>query len=125
MTIGVIFMARQPAIAVSTLAALIESGAAPVILDVRSQREFVSGHVPGALHIPVWAVWFRASELSPFRRAPLIVYCGHGPRAHFAGTILRVLGFRQVRYLRGHMSQWKRAGFPREIGLSADDLARS
>ena len=93
----------------------IESGAAPVILDVRSRAEFARGHVPGARHIPFWRVSRRIGELSVPGDAELVVYCGHGPRAGMAGRALRRKGFTRIAYLDGHFSQWRSAGFREEV----------
>jgi rhodanese-related sulfurtransferase len=41
---------------------------------------------------------------------PLVVYCGHGPRAYMAGSALRRLGFTQITYLAGHMTRWIKEG---------------
>lgn len=84
------------------------------ILDVRSRREFDSGHVPGARHVPFWAVPFRASKVISSRSEPVTVYCGHGPRAWMAKAVLRAAGFRHVRLLKGHMRAWIKAGKPLE-----------
>jgi rhodanese-related sulfurtransferase len=92
----------------------IESGAAPLILDVRSRLEFAKGHVPGAHHIPFWRVSRQIDELSIPRDTELVVYCGHGPRAAIAGRALRRRGFTRITYLEGHFSRWKSAGFREE-----------
>jgi hydroxyacylglutathione hydrolase len=86
----------------------------PVILDVRSGAEFAAGHIPGAINIPFYAVPFRASELGSRQDVPIIVYCGHGPRAHLASAALRARGFTRVACLAGHMAEWLRAGHPVE-----------
>lgn len=85
----------------------------PAILDVRSGLEFRRGHVPGAVHVPWWLLPFRTSRLPFTREEPIVVYCGHGPRAWAAGAALRRQGYRQVHYLKGHMAGWRRGGFPR------------
>lgn len=85
-----------------------------MILDVRSRREYDSGHVPGARHLPYWAALTRASSLGIPRDTPLTVYCGHGPRARIAKALLRLRGFRRVSLLAGHMRAWKKAGRPLE-----------
>lgn len=95
------------------LLAAIESGHPPVIVDVRTQAEFDSGHVPGAIHIPFYAVLTRRAEL-PAPSTPVVVYCAHGPRAGMAKLQLRAAGFEHVRYLDGHMSEWSRRGLPVE-----------
>lgn len=98
------------------LSTAIVAGTAPAILDVRSRAEFLSGHVPGAFHIPFWQIARRISTLSASREDPIVVYCGHGPRAWIAGATLRSHGFVRVSYLEGHMSGWRRAGLPRQPG---------
>ena len=96
------------------LMAKILRGEAPVILDVRSKAEYDAGHVPGALHVPFWHVKATMPTLAVTPGAPLVVYCGHGPRAWMAGAALRTLGFDDVTYLAGHMSRWKREGLPEQ-----------
>lgn len=85
------------------LLAAINSGHPPVILDVRTQGEYDAGHVPGAKHIPFYAVLARRAEISSPSQ-PLVVYCAHGPRAGIAKLQLWAAGFDHVRYLEGHMS---------------------
>ena len=83
-----------------------------IILDVRSRREFDSGHVPGARHLPFWAALTRRVPAAP--DTPITVYCGHGPRAWLAKAALSARGFRRVRLLAGHMRAWRKAGRPLE-----------
>ena len=94
---------------------LVQSGHAPVIVDVRSGREYRAGHVPGAIHLPFWLAFARADEIDAPRDELVIVYCAHGPRAGIGKAALLLEGFTQVRYLQGHMSGWYRAGLPVEI----------
>jgi rhodanese-related sulfurtransferase len=105
-------------IAGTILLAQIEAGTAPTILDVRSQWEFAQGHVPGAVHIPFWTVLTRLSAIPTSPAEPVVVYCGHGPRAYVAGAALRLSGFRRVEYLKGHMLKWRQAGLRQEVGSS-------
>ena len=90
----------------------IRNGAAPVILDVRSKAEFDGGHVPGAVHIPFWQVSRRAETLAGKRDSPVVVYCGHGPRAYIAAAALKRRGFSDIAYLAGHMKRWKDMKLP-------------
>ncbi len=92
----------------------IEKGTAPVIVDVRSQSEYESGHVPGALHLPFYAMWSRHSEIKGKPEDPVVLYCEHGPRAGIAKFALWTLGHEQLFYLEGHMSGWKEQGLPME-----------
>jgi len=100
------------------LSEAIDRGTAPAILDVRTPAEYAAGHVRGATNIPFNEVGRRATELDSLRERPLIVYCGHGPRAWMAGVVLRRHGFRHMRFMSGHMAAWRRAGLPEETGQS-------
>ena len=102
-------------ISAKTLIEQINAKTAPLIIDVRSRREFDLGHVPGARHIPFWKMSAQAETLSAFRERPIVVYCGHGPRAYIAGAALRRRGFKQVAYLIGHMKKWKSMRLPLAI----------
>jgi rhodanese-related sulfurtransferase len=104
----------QPSVEPERLRALIDDGAQPTILDVRSAREYANGHVPGAVNIPFWRV--ATASIPASVDDPIVVYCGHGPRAAFALMLLSRRGFTRVACLRGHMSKWREAGRPEERG---------
>lgn len=98
------------------LLARLRAGTAPPILDVRSRAEFLAGHVPGARHIPFWAVAFRRRSLPAASGDPVVVYCGQGPRAGMARAVLGLVGFTDVLDLDGHFEGWVREGLPVESG---------
>ena len=93
----------------------LESGWKPAIVDVRSGREYTAGHVPDAIHLSFWNPLFSSDSLNVDKERPVVVYCEHGPRAYIAAYGLRNKGFKQVYYLTGHMSQWRKDGLPIEI----------
>ena len=94
--------------------ASIESKQPPLLLDVRTPEEYASGHVPGALNIPIDELPARIGEISAQREQPVVVYCERGPRAARAEGELVAAGFTSVRPLAGHMSAWREAGLPIE-----------
>lgn len=96
------------------LLAAIKQGTAPVIVDVRTQSEYESGHVPGARHLPFHAMWSRYDEIKAKVDDPIVVYCEHGPRAWIGKFALWTVGFKNVGYLDGHMSGWKQRAMPME-----------
>jgi len=100
----------------AALLAQIDAGAAPAIVDVRSRWEFTRGHVPGARHIPFWLMPARITQVPASRSHPIVLYCGHGPRAFIAGAVLRASGYRRVLYLEGHMRRWRRARLREDVG---------
>ena len=102
-------------VSAKTLIDQINSKTQPLVIDVRSKSEFDQGHVPGARHVPFWKMASQAPTLSAFRDDPIVLYCGHGPRAYMAGAALRRRGFRNVTYLAGHMKTWKSMRLPLEV----------
>jgi hydroxyacylglutathione hydrolase len=89
---------------------------APLLVDVRSRSEYLSGHIPGAIHIPFWAVMWRHGQLPPAQQGDTVLYCEHGPRAVLARTLLSLVGKGEVALLEGHMSGWRRSGLPLRCG---------
>jgi hydroxyacylglutathione hydrolase len=85
-----------------------------VLLDVRGAGEWVAGHVPGSLNLPVGELEARLDEIP--RGRPLIVHCQTGARAAIAASLLRAEGFEDVRLFRGGFAEWRAAGQP--VGLS-------
>jgi len=107
--------AEAPADATITaqdLAARIVDDSAPVILDVRSEREFASGHVPGALNVPHDEIVERLSDLGLAPGNEIVVYCESGRRAGASEAVLRNAGFSAVRHLEGDMSGWRSSDLP-------------
>jgi outer membrane protein assembly factor BamB/rhodanese-related sulfurtransferase len=90
----------------------IDEGTAPVIVDVRSKREFDEGHVPGAVHLPFWQAGSKWRTIEDARAKPVVVYCGHGPRAYLAAARLKQRGFTKILYLAGHMKRWREMKLP-------------
>ncbi len=92
----------------------IQNKTAPVIVDVRTDSEYQSGHVPGAIHLPFYSLWSRHEEIKANAEDPIILYCEHGPRAGIAKFALWTLGYTNLAYLEGHMSGWQERELPTE-----------
>jgi len=88
----------------------IKTGQVPTIVDVRSDREYQAGHVPGAINIPFWAAFTNDKLKNVDKNKELVLYCEHGPRAGIAKLALSLSGFEKISYLAGHMTAWKKAG---------------
>ncbi|MEY2492658.1 MAG: hydroxyacylglutathione hydrolase [Verrucomicrobiota bacterium] len=80
------------------------------IVDVRSNREWKGGHIPGARHIFLADLAKRIGELD--REKPTAVYCATGYRASIGASILKQAGFGQVHNVPGSWHAWREAGFP-------------
>jgi rhodanese-related sulfurtransferase len=93
-------------------AELVERGEA-VLLDVREHDEWLAGHAPQALHVPMNELRARLAEL-PLDR-PLLTVCRTGGRSDQVAGALRRAGY-QVENIAGGMQAWQRAGLPLEPG---------
>ncbi|MDQ5944761.1 MAG: hypothetical protein QG592_142 [Pseudomonadota bacterium] len=82
------------------------------ILDVRDVSEFSTGHLLGAMNIPVAKFADRAADLAKMKDKPIIVCCETGIRSGKAVKELKKLGFERVFGLDGGMAAWAKAGLP-------------
>jgi len=101
-----------PEIAVEELAAARGSG---VLVDVREPEEYVAGHVPGAVPIPMSQLATRMGEID--KTSPVFVICASGNRSSAMTDLLRGAGFDAVS-VAGGTSAWTRSGRPLEGGLT-------
>jgi rhodanese-related sulfurtransferase len=103
---------QAPSIGAAELHARLESGAAPVVIDVRSPEEYATGHIPGAANIPFDQVAQRIAEID----APhgVALYCMVGPRARKGESALLAAGYEKVLHLEGGLAAWQQAGLPVE-----------
>jgi rhodanese-related sulfurtransferase len=76
-----------------------------VLLDVRSDKEFQSGHLKNAVHIPISELMTRHKELDPAKET--IIYCHSGFRSRSGGNILVSKGFTKIRNMAAGISGWK------------------
>lgn len=86
-----------------------------MVLDVRHPEEFMAGHIPGAVNIPLEEIETLLDEIPADRE--IIAYC-RGPYCALASNAVALLKKHnmQVRRLRDGFPQWKLAGMPVEEG---------
>jgi len=75
-----------------------------LLVDVRQPEEYESGHIPGAIHIPLGELEARQAELD--RNKKIITYCRSGHRSMAAAIMLCGLGFKGVHHLKGGILAW-------------------
>ncbi|MDK9719920.1 MAG: metalloregulator ArsR/SmtB family transcription factor [Rhodospirillales bacterium] len=83
------------------------------VLDVRPEREYAAGHIPGSVNVPLKDLKKRLTTLPA--KAEIVAYC-RGPYcvlAFEAVAALREKGF-TVRRLEDGMPEWRAAGLPVE-----------
>jgi membrane protein DedA with SNARE-associated domain/rhodanese-related sulfurtransferase len=111
-------MLRMARISVADLYSLIQAGASPVVVDVRSEtaRQLEPRWIPGALHVPLSDVAHRLKELPRDREIILYCTCPSEASAARVAKILMNHGFKRVRPLHGGLDAWIAAGHPVATG---------
>ncbi len=73
-----------------------------LIIDVRSQKEWDSGHLPQAIHIPHTEIAEKIGEHTDDKNTKIVLYCAVGGRAGKAQQKLQELGFVDVENAGGY-----------------------
>lgn len=89
--------------------ALFSAAAPHVLIDVRTAEEFASGHIDGAINIPVESLGERLGEVP--RDVPVVLYCRSGRRSAAAAELLAQASYAQV-YDLGGIQTWEAQGRP-------------
>lgn len=86
--------------------AIMEEQETEIVLDVREQEEYDSGHIPGAILLPVGTIEEEsAAEVIPAKDTTVLVYCRSGNRSKTASAALAELGYTAV-YEFGGIQDW-------------------
>ncbi|MEO1288674.1 MAG: rhodanese-like domain-containing protein [Chloroflexota bacterium] len=86
-----------------------ETGAEHLLIDVRTPQEFASGHIAGAINIPVDQIVNRLDEIP--QNIAVVVYCQSGNRSGRAASILSDNNYNDI-YDLGGITRWRNAGYP-------------
>ena len=101
--LGFYYWMSASQVSVAEAKTLLQNGA--LLLDVRTNSEYDSGHIDGAINIPVHELSSRMFELTDKSR-PIVVYCRSGRRSSAAKKLLVREGFQRVEDL-GGMYRWQ------------------
>jgi rhodanese-related sulfurtransferase len=94
-----------------------------LVVDVRPEAEYRTGHIAGAVSLPVADLARRLRELP--RERQVVAYC-RGPYCVFADDVVRALrrrGYRAARLVDGY-PEWARAGLPVQVSGAGAARAR-
>lgn len=83
-----------------------------IVIDVRDDAEFASGHIADAKHIPLSSLPERLNELKKYKDKTVLVNCQRGMRSAKACDILRKAEFTQLHNLQGGLEAWTAAKLP-------------
>jgi glyoxylase-like metal-dependent hydrolase (beta-lactamase superfamily II)/rhodanese-related sulfurtransferase len=95
-----------------TVAEELAASEPPVVLDVRTPREWNGAHIRGSVNLPLAQLPARLSELSRERR--MVVCCAGGYRSSIAASLLQRNEFEHFMELAGGIAAWEAARLPLE-----------
>ena len=99
---------------------------APLLIDVRTDRERATSYIPESVHLPMADVEARLEEVAPDRNRPIITYCATGQRSLRILPTLASLGYDDAVSMAGGIVAWQALGYPTESPSTLDEekLAR-
>ena len=85
-----------------------------LVLDVREESEYKSGHILNAKWIPLGKLSDRTGELERYREQDIVVVCRSGNRSANACALLVKKGFAQAVNMSGGVMAWQKSNLPLE-----------
>jgi rhodanese-related sulfurtransferase len=82
------------------------------LVDVRELEEWVTGHIPGAIHIPLNDLPDHLAEIDP--QKPVVVVCASGVRSLYGAQFLLGNGYPEVYSLDDGTKGWVKKRLPLE-----------
>jgi len=98
-------VARVERVTAAALPAQLASPEPPLVVDVRTEREWSEQRIDGSVNVPLSRLAERLDELP--RDRPLVVHCASGYRSAIAASLLQREGFALVADLVGGIAAWE------------------
>ena len=70
------------------------------LIDVRTGPEYEAGHIEGAINVPLVSIHFIVNHVRDIQ-APVYVYCQSGARSGQAVSMIREMGYKNVKNIGG------------------------
>jgi len=86
-----------------------------VLLDVRTQAEYDSGHILNAINISHEQILEYPELLAEYKDSQMVVFCRSGVRAGKVIQLLESIGFEDIIDIDGDMLAWSEAGYRMEV----------
>jgi rhodanese-related sulfurtransferase len=98
-------VARVARVTAAALAEQLESSKPPLVLDVRTEREWRENRIQASVNLPLTRLMERLGQLP--RDRPIVVHCATGYRSAIAASLLLRDGFGAVTDLVGGLAAWR------------------
>ena len=99
----------------------LEGEDAPLLLDVRSDRERRVASIPGSVHLPMNEVESRLAEVAPDPNRPIVTYCATGNRSLRILPTIAEQGYGDIASMSGGIVAWQALDYPVESATALDE----
>lgn len=106
-------VARIERITAVALSEQMSTTVAPIVIDVRSEKEWAAGHIAGSVNIPLNHLRDRANEIAKHRQ--VVVHCEGGYRSAIAASLLAQGGRPDVLDMVGGFKAWAASKLPVQV----------
>ena len=89
----------------------LDAGEKFFLVDVREEREYAAGHLPGAAHLGKGVIERDIEQAVPDTTTEIVLYCGGGYRSALAADNLQKMGYSNVISMDGGIRAWREAGY--------------
>ena len=90
----------------------LRAGKDTVVLDVRTEKEFKGGHIPGAINLDFQSPDFQKKIAELDKSKTYLVHCAGGVRSAKACTAMDKIAFTNLVNLEPGFRAWEKAGKP-------------
>jgi rhodanese-related sulfurtransferase len=77
-----------------------------ILLDIRTEKEYLAGHIKNAVWLPRGFIEFKIQKLVDDPETEIILYCKRGSRSALTAYTLLGMGYKNVLNLEGGFEQW-------------------
>lgn len=99
-------------VSVDTLKKDIDVSEVGVVVDVRSQEDYVKGHIPHSVNIPKEELKYKIASLVPLKTTRIFCYCMNGETSYEAAKLLLGMGYQLAYSVEGGYNAWFAKGYP-------------
>ena len=87
-----------------------------IVLDIRTEKEYVAGHITKAKHVDFYEDDFKSRLKKLDRKTPYLVHCASGGRSGQSMEIFRDLGFTRIYHMNDGFKGWVKEKLPVKTG---------
>lgn len=86
---------------------MIDNNKFDLIIDLRNKENYLNGHLPGAINIPINEITDNMDFLESYKNKSIMLYCGIGSQSKSVCKVLALNGFQELYSLFRGIKEYK------------------